>query len=907
MTLQAGSRLGPYEILAAVGAGGMGEVYRGRDTRLDRTVAIKTLPAHLAANPDLRQRFEREARAISSLSHPHICALYDVGRENNTDFLVMEYLEGESLADRLVKGPMPLSLALRCGLEIAGALDQAHRHGIVHRDLKPGNIVLTKSGTKLLDFGLAKLVRAEPGATEAELSSLGTEEKPLTEHGTMLGTMQYMAPEQLEGKEADARTDVFALGVVLHEMATGRKTFSGTSRASLIASILTSEPPPISTVQPMSPPAFDHVVKTCLAKDPDDRWQTAHDVMTELRWIAETQSQASGAAPAVRERRRHARLALAAGAALAALAAGLLGWKLGTGASPSGSTLYLALAFPPQAPLVPANRLAFALSPDGRTLVYAGRQGDKGQLYLRSLDQAESKPMQGAEVPGISEGSPFFSPDGAWVAFFAEGKLKKAPRAGGPPVVLSDAPSGRGGSWGDDGTIVFAPSLSSGLSRIPAGGGTPEVLTTPNPSEGEVSHRWPQVLPGSEAVVFTVGTSGNWANAHIVVQSLRTGERRKIAVGSSPRYVPTGHVLFARGPTVLALPFDVMTLAPTGPAVPVLDGVESAYSTGSGAAQLAVSDEGTLAYLASGAAERTLVWADRRGQIQEIGAPARPYTQVAVAPSGDRAVLTIESGPDLDMWLYDFERGTLTRLSFGGSNEAPVWTPDGQRIAFSTFPSGATQAVHQTVQWMPADGSGAAEDLVKGESGWRTPVSFAPDGTQLTMNVTSPGTDYDIWVVALDGERKARPLVRTPYDERNARFSPDGRYIAYESDETGRSQLYVQAYPGPGGKRQVSTEGGFDARWSRTGREILYRAGDRAEKMMVVEIETRPELRVGRPRLLFETRQELGLGGADYDITPDGQRFIVIKAGPRESQQAHLELVLNWFDELRRRVPSGKR
>ncbi|HET7294700.1 MAG TPA: protein kinase, partial [Vicinamibacteria bacterium] len=736
------------------------------------------------------------------------------------------------------------------------------------------------------------------------LTSAPTRARDLTTQGTILGTVPYMAPEQLEGKEADARTDVFAFGVVLHEMATGKKAFNGASRASLIASILSSEPPAISSVQPMSPPALDHLVKTCLAKDPEDRWQTAHDAMAELRWISDMASQTSGTAPAILERRRRARLAWAAATLLAAITAGLAGWWIGAGASPPRSPLYLALAFSPETPLVPGNRLAFALSPDGRRLVYAGRQGSRSQLFVRSFDEPDSKPLGGGEMTErVQEGNPFFSPDGAWVAFFADGKLKKAPVAGGPPVVLCAAPSGRGGSWGDDGTIVFAPSLSSGLSRIPAGGGTPEVLTQPEAAKGENSHRWPDVLPGSQAVLFTIGTGSSWANAHVVVQSLKTGERRKITDGAFPRYVPTGHVLFARGPAILALPFDARTLTPTGPAVPVLDSVESAYSTGAGAAQLAVSSTGTLAYVASGAAERTLVWADRKGQIQEIAAPAHPYTEVALAPSGDRAVLTVENGPDLDLWSYDFERGTLIRLSFGGTNESPVWSPDGRRIAYSASAAGAPQAI----LWMPADGSGAAEELVKGELGWRTPISFAPDGKLLTVDITSPGTDYDIWALPLEGERKLQPLVRTRYWERQARFSPDGRHFIYQSAEAGRLQVYIQPYPGPAGKRQVSTDGGFDARWSRTGREIFYKAGDRAEKMMAVDIETSPELRVGKPRLLFETRQELGLGGTDFDITPDGQRFIFIKAGPRESQQAHLELVLNWFDELRRRVPAGKR
>ncbi|HJS60078.1 MAG TPA: hypothetical protein VKA01_18365 [Vicinamibacteria bacterium] len=654
----------------------------------------------------------------------------------------------------------------------------------------------------------------------------------------------------------------------------------------------------------MSPPAFDHVVKSCLAKDPDDRWQTAHDVMAELRWISDTASQLSGAAPAIRERRRRARMAWAAATVVAAATTGLVGWRIGAAVSPSRPPLYVALAFPPETALAPGNRLAIALSTDGRRLVYTGRTGNDTRLYVRALDQPDSKPIPGGEIPGVSEGNPFFSPDGQWVAFFAEGKLKKVPLGGGPPVVLCDAPSGRGGSWGDDDTIVFAPSLSSGLARVPAAGGTPEALTKPDPTKGETSHRWPEVLPGSQAVLFTIGTSGSWATGHIALHSLKTGERRLIADGAFPRYVPTGHLVFARGKTVLAMPFDVQRLVPTGPAVPVLDGVES-NNNGVGAAQLAFSRDGSLLYLPSGTVERTLVWVDRKGLVQEIPAPARSYVGVALSPSGGRALLQVDEGPASDLWIYELERGTLTRLTFGGSNEQPIWAPDGRRIAFSAWTAGGLQKITS----LAADGSGAAEELLNGEggdAGWRWPGSFSPDGRFLTLDMTSPGTDYDIWLLPLEGERKPRSLVRTPYDERGARFSPDGRFIVFQSEETGRNEIYVQPFPGPGAKSQVSTEGGFGPLWASSGREVFYRTGDLGTKVMAVDVETKPELRVGKPKVLFEARREYGLGGGDFDVAPDG-RFLVIRAGPRESEHAHLELVLNWFDELRRRVPPGKR
>jgi Tol biopolymer transport system component len=904
MAILPGRRLGPYEILSNIGAGGMGEVYRARDTRLDRIVAIKVLPTHLADRPELRERFEREARTIASLNHPHICTLHDIGKQDGIDFLVMEYLEGETLAQRLQKGALPIQQVLQYAIEISDALDKAHRKGVTHRDLKPGNIMLTKSGTKLLDFGLAKL-KQEATPANVSLSDLPTANDPLTAQGTIVGTLQYMAPEQLEGKEVDARADIFSFGGVVYEMATGKRAFEGKTQASLIAKILEIDPPPISSLQPMTPPALDRVVKKCLAKEPDDRWHAAKDLCDELKWIA------AGSSPVA-----PAPTISAKGIGVLGLRALILGVVALLLVAAITSVATWTLKPTPQQPvtrtvinLPPGQQLAglddgpaVALSPDGTYLAYVARQGGTQQLYLRAIDSLESKPIPGTE--GAIE--PFFSPDGHWVGFFAGGKLMKVSVGGGPALVLSDASLSRGASWGSQGMIAFTPTANvSALQQVPDAGGTPQPLI--RLTKGEVAQRWPEFLPGGKAVLFATGPTGlTFINAKVAVESVGTGERRVLVqVGTQPRYAPSGHLVYAQGGSLTAVPFDAKRLEVTGTAVPLVEGVLQSPVTG--AAQYSFSDTGSLVYVSGGvqATQLRLVWVSRNGAEQPLAASARTYMFPRLSPDGRRAAVGIVE-QDSQLWLYDLSRETLTRFTFEGNyNPVAIWTPDGKRIAFESNKEGPPN-----IFWQLADGSGGLERLNTSES-IQVPMSWSPDGKLLAFMDVNPTTGVDIWVLPMGDARagsgqvrKAQPFLRTPFNEGGPRFSPDGRWLVYMSDDSGRYEIYVQPYPGPGGKWQITTEGGAEPVWNPNGRELFYRSGD---KMMVVDIATQPGFTAGKPRILFEGRYELSpVQNANYDISPDGQRFLMLKSSEQEqAAPTQINVVLNWFEELKRRVPVG--
>ncbi|MDA2935056.1 serine/threonine-protein kinase [Acidobacteria bacterium AH-259-D05] len=883
-----GKTISHYKVIEKIGQGGMGEVYLAEDSRLERKVALKILPQHLSERADLRERFEREARAVSSLNHPHICTLYDIGEQDGIHYLVMEHLEGETLAARLEKGALPLEQTLEYAIQIADALDKAHRQGVVHRDLKPGNIMLTKSGAKLLDFGLAKLRATE--APQENLSALPTEQANLTAEGTILGTLQYMAPEQLEGKETDSRTDIFAFGAVVYEMATGKKAFEGKSQASLIAAIMEKDPPPITSLQEMTPPSLDHVVKRCLTKEPENRWQTAYDVMKELQWVVEGGSQPGIPAPVVAQRKNRERLAWGL---VSALAVGIIitliaVWNLSSPPTPQSVSRF-AMVLPTDQQLIFAGRHQVAFSPDGKHLVYVANR----QLYLRAMDQLEARPIRGTE-----EGrSPFFSPDGQWVGFWS-GQLKKVSISGGAPVTLCEAVNPWGASWGADDSILFGQG-SEGIFQVSAAGGTKELLISVDSTKSEEGHG-PQLLPGGRAVLFTLGSGGSWDEAQILVQSLETGERKVLINGGTDgRYVPTGHLVYAREGTLLAVSFDLARLEVTGSAVPIAEGVTQAFSNFTGAAHFSFSGLGSLVYVPgiTGEIVRTLLWVDRGGQEEPLAAD-RLYLNPRFSPDGTHVAVGVGGASADDVWIYDLTRKTLTRLTFSGDNSYPLWTPDGLQVVFASRRDGG----QFNLFWKAADGTGQVERLTTSPNR-QSPYFFSPDGKSLVFQEEVEGS-WDLHVLSMEGEPTVQPLLQTEFTELYPAISPDGRWMAYQSVESGRYEIYVRPFPKvEEGKWQISSEGGSEPVWGPDGQELFYRAGDR---MMVVPIQTEPAFMAGNPAVLFDGRY-VNDPGQDYDIFPDGQRFLMIKAGGQTeetSARTELIIVLNWFEELKRLVPT---
>ena len=873
-----GRTLGHYRIVEKIGEGGMGVVYRANDERLDRDVAIKVLPEHLAKDPARRERFEREARAVSSLNHPNICTLHDIGQHDGIDFIVMEHIEGETLASRLGKGALPLDRALQVGIQIADGLDKAHRLGIVHRDLKPGNIMLTKDGAKLLDFGLAKLTA--PDADVAE-STLDTEDKPLTTEGTLLGTVQYMAPEQLEGREADARTDVFAFGAVLYETITGARAFEGKSRASLISAIMSSEPRQMSELQAGSPRALDRTVAKCLAKDPEERWQTARDLVDELLWID------SGAAAGTTVVARPQRRRLAFGALAGALVATAIMWVVGPETSSTPPPARLHLSLPDGQEIGPSWNPPFVFSPDGSHLVFISKQsGESRQLHIRPINGFEARTLPGARGADM----PFFSPDGRWIGFFSRGKLWKLSLAGGAPVTICDVSQlVAGASWGPGDSIVFAV-VGSGLMKVQATGGSPEPLTRLR--EGE-EHWWPQVLPDGKAIVFTADTESGFRPA---IASLETGEHHvleELGTGRVARYIPTGHIVYGEGGQLLAVPFDPVRLEVTGTPISVLEGLHT--SPTSGLAYFAVSNTGALAFLPGRQAEleRQLMLVDRQGVGTPVVDERGNFLSPRYSPDGTKvAVERFEGSGRRSIWVFDLISGSRIRLTTGGENGLPVWTPDGDRITFwSDY-----ETIHSKVV-----GADAADKLHHSPHPV-FPASWTPGGEDLVFVEFHPETRGDIWVLPEDGEAKA--WIATEFAEGYPRLSPNGRWLAYISSESGRYEVYVQAYPGAGEKITVSTDGGYEPVWSPDGRELFYRIGTR---MMVVSIQTSPVFRSSRPRELFEgpylSGSEIAAIATSYDVAPDGEHFLMIEGGEEEAGN-QLHLVLNWFEELKRLAPT---
>jgi Tol biopolymer transport system component/tRNA A-37 threonylcarbamoyl transferase component Bud32 len=899
MPLPAGTKLGPHEILAAIGSGGMGEVYKARDTRLDRTVAIKVLPTHLADRAELRERFEREAKTIASLNHPHICTLYDTGHQDGVDFLVMEYIEGETLAQRLQRGALPIQQVLQFAIEIADALDKAHRKGITHRDLKPGNIMLTKSGTKLLDFGLAKLAQeAVPAVPDSQLPTL---QSAITGEGAILGTLQYMAPEQVEGKqnEIDARTDIFAFGAVVYEMATGKKAFDGKTSASVMAKILESEPPSMASLQPMTPPALDRVVKKCLAKEPEKRWQAASDVCDELKWIAEGGSQA-GLAPsaAAKGMPRSGRWGMIAGASallLIAVIAGLAARNRKFSAPPQPVARYVITVPATQELAVTNGSFAhmMAISPDGRHIAYVAVQTSAGGLYLREADSLEPRLVSGPEDAEIEY--PFFSPDSHWVGYLSgEGKLKKVPVSGGQPIVICDANARTtdGVAWGTRGNIIFG--RSDGLWQVPESGGTPKQLTST--ASGSLNHHWPSFLPGSNAVLFAADAGGS---PQIAVLSLDTGKWRNLIGGIDPSYSPSGHLLFVQAGTLMAVPFDLQRLEITGEPVPVVEGLvmHTPSSALTPSTDYSLSSNGTLVYVPGSArtAPVRLEWVSRDGAELTLPAPPHAYVIPKISPDGKRIAIGIAE-KESQIYIYDLARDTLNRFTFQGPNNlVPSWTPDGKRIAFNSASSGP-----RNIFWQLADGTGGLDRLNTSPQ-LSIPGSWSPDGKTLAYSIIDPNLGYDIWTLT-PSDHKTHIFLQTKANENAPQFSPDGRWMAYSSDESGRYEIYVVPYPGLGGKWQISSEGGREPLWNRNGRELFFRNGT---KMMAAPIDTQQGFSASTPKMLFQGQYvTLANSTPNYDVTADGQKFLMLKS---TVQPAQINVVVNWFEELNQKVPAGRK
>jgi len=897
MSLVPGARLGPYEIVAPLGAGGMGEVYRAKDVRLERTVAIKVLPADLSASPQSRQRFEREAKTISQLSHPHICALHDVGREGEIDYLVMEYLEGETLADRLLQGSMPLEQTLRYGVQIADALEKAHRQGIVHRDLKPANVMITKSGVKLLDFGLAKTFERSLDATGREqtaaaqhpmagrnLTALPT---ALTQEGTILGTFQYMAPEQVQGKEADARTDIFALGCLLYEMATGKKAFSGTTQASLISSILRDEPLPISRVQPMSPAALDHVVQKALAKDPEDRWQNAADLGGELKWFAESGSRAGVPAPAVSRRRPKTWLLAAALLPVAALLV-WLGYQLRPARHEAVVRSSLGL---PAGLQFDGENSAITLSRDGRRLAFAAFQGGgKPQLWVRATNSLTVQPIAGTD--GASQ--PFFSWDGESIGFFADRKLKRVPVAGGTVQAICDAPDPRGGSWGRDGIIVFAPAPFGGLAEVSASGGTPSPAT--RPEESGITHRLPSFLPDGRRLLFFrgIGTHAIAKDVGLWSLDLATKETSLVArENSGGVWVEPGFLVFVRNGSLMAQRADAKSLRTFGEPVPLAEAVWFNGYRWTG--NYSFSDTGLLVFQGGGlAAKSQLTWMDLEGKIiGTVGEPA-PNTGLALSPDGGRALTSVPE-PDgvRSIWIYDLARGVASRFPTDGrSADFPVWSPDGKQVVYGDGDGNLLVRA--------SDGLSGARALIHVESSNQIATSWSPDGSMIAFAHQEGRNGWDLWILPLSGDRKPYPFIVTAANELWAKFSPDGQWLSYVSDESGRQELYVVPFPGPGEKRQVTSGGADDAFWLGTSGELAYAQGG---KLFAVRVDPRG---IGDPRLLLGgriMRAPAGVSSWQPSLTTstrDGKRLLTALAIGEDVSPA-MTLVSNWPAELGRR------
>jgi Tol biopolymer transport system component/tRNA A-37 threonylcarbamoyl transferase component Bud32 len=855
MPLSRGEKLGPYEILSAIGAGGMGEVYKARDTRLDRTVAVKT------SNAQFSERFEREARAVAALNHPHICQLYDVG----PNYLVMELIEGAPL-----KGPTPIEKAVEYAGQILEALDAAHRKGITHRDLKPANILVTKQGIKLLDFGLAK--QRAPLSQDAD-----TLTQSLTARGQIIGTLQYMSPEQLAGEEADARSDIFAFGCVLYELLTGRRAFDGKSGASVIGAILERPTPSLADV---APTALDRVLSLCLAKDPEDRWQSARDVRRAL----ELTGMASPSDPAIR--RTGWKWAAAAG--LLALGIAAFAW-MNASRQPAGEAraLRVQVSPPPGAHFLMGAGGGSAISPDGKAIAFVAVSAGNSKLWVRPLDSFTAREFSGTEGAQL----PFWSPDGRSLGFFAGGKLKRIELSGSPPVVLADAPSPRGGTWNSAGSIVFSTG-AGGLQRMAASGGTPTLLTGVD-SVGEL--RWPQFLPDGRRILYTASTRGS---SGIYLGSLdRPGEKTRLSEDTStgayaaPRGRYPGSLLWIRANTLMAQPLDLDRGQLSGEAVSVA-GAEVVGGLGFATyPPFSVSNDGKI-LIGTESDQYQLTWFSRDGKgLSTVGRPDR-YAALRISPKGDRAaVALVDSSGKRDLWQLEFARGVQSRITMNGGGFVAVWSPDGQRLAYHLLARVAlfTRNVN----------SAGPEELVLQSKSAAYINDWSPDGRSLLYTEASPESQYDLWLVPTTGDRQRVSFLKTPFNESHGQFSPDGKWIAYTSDESGQPEIFVQSQTAGEFKRQISNGGGSFSRWRRDGSELYYRALDGNLMATPVRASARG-LEVGTATTLFRIVEPLGTFAYPYDVAPDGQRILALAPAGGAGSTTPLMLLVNWEAGLKK-------
>jgi serine/threonine protein kinase/Tol biopolymer transport system component len=873
MALTSGTKLGPYEIQSPLGAGGMGEVYRARDTRLDRTVAVKVLASHLSSSPELKQRMEREGRAISSLNHPHICQLYDIGSQNGTDYLVMEFLEGETLAERLRKGAIPLAEVFKIGIAVAEALAVAHRSGIVHRDLKPGNIMLTAGGAKLMDFGLAKplgLLAASgsgsaPSFTAAATMSGPSPLSPLTTAGSIIGTIQYMSPEQIEGKEADARSDIFAFGAVLYEMAAGKRPFAGKSQISLASSILESEPEPVSVLKPNTPAAFQHVVTTCL----EERYQSAQDIKLELQWIAADRTSPAVAATATAVPRTRERVGWVAAlvAAIALTAAAAIFFYHTAQSEHSIRTV-----------INPPEKTTFNLtgdsagppvtSSDGTFIAFAATRTDgRTALWVRPTNTVEARELPGTEAATF----PFWSPDDRSLGFFADGKLKTVELEGGSTQIVCEAPLGRGGAWGPGGVILFSPAPTAPIMRVSASGGTP-VPVTKLDAALHTSHRWPFFLPDGKHFLYVAlhHDASKSGNNSLYYASLDGRENRLLFRSQTNAVYASGFLLFGRGDQLMAQPFNASSGTVSGEPQNVAKGVMNDASTWH--MDASASNDGLLVFGSGASGDLELVWMDRGGKISTIAGKLPDLQSAVLSPQGDRVALQMNAG-QTDIWVLDLTRGVRTRITFGPvGNVSPIWSPDGKWIAYSSAQNG-----HFAICRKPSDGSGAEECLLTVEQEPELD-DWSRDGKYLLYSLSVPGGPLrQISALPLEGERKPSVVV-----DRGAfgKLSPDGRWLAYQSAESGTFEVYVMPFGGGQGKWQVSANGGGRPQWSKDGKQLYYM--DLTYSLFAVPVtDATGSLQFGVAEKLITN---WSAPQVFYDVSPDGKKFLLDRVAQQVSQ-----------------------